>query len=91
VSFDLSSYMNIELSCNGNTSHLTNNAILCGAIVAGYWGLYLISVHLGYILNSKQTSIVQTTSPSSKNEEKRTVALRPGVVVGTWVLDAILW
>ncbi|XP_024397386.1 uncharacterized protein At4g17910 [Physcomitrium patens] len=58
----------------------------------GYWGLYLISVHLGYLLNSKQTNVVQTISPSSNIEtEKKAVTLRRGVVVGIWVLDVFLW
>ncbi|KAG0566222.1 hypothetical protein KC19_7G047100 [Ceratodon purpureus] len=57
----------------------------------GYWGLYLISVQLGYFLNSKQTSVVQT-APSSKNkEETKTVTLRWGFVIGIWILDALLW
>ncbi|KAG0559069.1 hypothetical protein KC19_10G076700 [Ceratodon purpureus] len=57
----------------------------------GYWGLYLISVRLGYLLNSKQTSVVHPVSSLSNKEEKRTVPLRSGIVVGMWILDAILW
>jgi phosphatidylinositol glycan class W len=58
----------------------------------GYWGLYMVSVHLGYILNSKQTSVVVSTSPAANNkQEAKVVALRVGVVVGTWILDAFLW
>nr|XP_024397388.1 uncharacterized protein At4g17910-like isoform X2 [Physcomitrium patens] len=78
------------------TSLISIKSSWCGplgiTILAGYWGLYLISVHLGYLLNSKQTNVVQTISPSSNIEtEKKAVTLRRGVVVGIWVLDVFLW
>jgi hypothetical protein len=86
----------LHLSSSLNSCKLTslclNNSEYCGDTVAGYWGLYLISVHLGYFLTSKQTSVVHPTSPPSNNKkEKKTVALRSGQVVGMWILDIILW
>lgn len=89
--FGMSRSLNLILDTYARISHLVWSKLI-GATVAGYWGLYMISVHLGYILNSKQTSVVVSTSPAAKNkQEAKVVALRVGVVVGTWILDAFLW
>lgn len=61
--------------------------------VAGYWGLYLISVQLGYHLNLKEGSVVQKLwhSKEKKKKDYQSCVSRWGVMADIWAFDMVLW